>query len=212
MNALSSPYRTGSKYQVLWALPEVCDLAKDVLDLAQLEEAEEVASMLASNKQKKREALFRLREVVEPPPKRPLYYAQHELEYLPRWTRDGIRYLGDYIDLLVKAMTFEFTKDPHCVQRSLGINVNALSPKKYGVPLELINKLKKYNSFLYQPGKHDFSLPKGRSHRFTSREAVLTAYITMRLAEDIKAISPLATKVSLDRADLAEIAGLDTLN
>lgn len=50
--------------------------------------------------------------------------------------------------------------------------------------------LKRYNSFLYRPGKHDFKLPTGRKgHRFTSREVVLTAYVTMNLAGRIRAIT-----------------------
>jgi len=157
--------------------------------------------MLAGSKTRKREAFYRLHELVHPPPKRPLYYAQHELEFLPRWTRDGIRYLGDYIDMLVKAMAFEFTKDPNCKKRSLGRNIQLLEAKKYGIPPDLIERLERYNSFLYQPGKHDFSLPSGRSHRFTSREVVLTAFITMKLAEDIKKLSQYATRVSLDQAE-----------
>jgi hypothetical protein len=125
--------------------------------------------------------------------------------FLPRWTRNGIRYLGDYIDLLVKALAFEITKDPHCTQSSLGANIHKLSPKKHGIPQELVDKLKKYNSFLYQPGKHDFNIPHGRSHRFTSKEAVFTAFITMKLADEIKKLSQHATKVSLDQAELGDL-------
>jgi hypothetical protein len=33
-------------------------------------------------------------------------YAQHELQFLPRWTRDAIRDLGDYIDILAKHLVF----------------------------------------------------------------------------------------------------------
>jgi hypothetical protein len=108
---MSSPYLTGDRNEILWALPVVCELAKQTLSITELEVAEQIALMLAGDKMQKRKAIYRLVEIVTPPPKRPLYYAQHELEYLPRWTREGIRYLGDYIDLLVKAMAFEFTQD-----------------------------------------------------------------------------------------------------
>jgi hypothetical protein len=202
---MSSPYLTGNKNEILWALPVVCELAKDTLSPSQLEEAERISFMLAGNKRQKREALYCLHEIVAPPPKRPLYYAQHELEYLPRWTRNGIRYLGDYIDLLVKAMAFEFTKDPRCKQSSLGINIRMLSPSRHGISAELVSKLKKYNSFLYQPGKHDFNIPSGRSHRFTSKEVVLTAFITMKLADEIKKVSQFAAKVSLNQAELEDL-------
>lgn len=202
---MSSHYRTGNKNEVLRALPVVCDLAKDVLSPSEFEEAEEVAFKFIGNKTKKREAIWRITELVGHTPKRPLYYAQHELEYLPRWTRDGIRYLGDYIDLLVKAMAFEGTRDKQCLKSSLGINVKKLSPKKYEIPSELIDKLARYNSFLYQPGKHDFHVPQGQSHRFTCKEVVLTAFITMKLAEEIRKLSQHADKVSLDRAELGNL-------
>jgi hypothetical protein len=199
---MSSPYLTGNKSEILWALPIVRELAEEILPPSQLDEAEEISFMLAGTKRQKREAIRRLREIVAPPPKRPLYYAQNEMVCLPRWTRDGIRYLGDYIDLLVKALAFELTKDPRCKQSSLGVNIHKLSPKKHGLPEELVDRLKKYNSFLYQPGKHDFAIQRGRSHRFTSKEVVLTAFITMKLADDIKKLSQYATKVSLNQAEL----------
>jgi hypothetical protein len=202
---MSNPYRTGKKNEILWALPVVCDLAEDVLSPLEFEEAEEVALKFVGSKPRKREAIWRLTELVGSTPKRPLYYAQHELEYLPRWTRDGIRYLGDYIDLLVKAMTFEFTKDKDCLKSSLGVNIRKLSPRKHGISSELIDKLKRYNSFLYQPGKHDFHIPRGHKHRFTCKEVVLTAFITMKLADEIKKLSPHATKVSLDQAELGDL-------
>lgn len=203
--AMSSRYLTGNKNEVLCALPVVSELAEDTLSASQLEEAQEISLMLAGSKRLKREAICRLTKMVAPPPKRPLYYAQHELAYLPRWTRDGIRYLGDYIDLLVKAMAFEFTKDSRCMQSSLGINIRKLSSKKHGIPQELLDKLTRYNSFLYQPGKHDFNIPNGRNHRFTSKEVVLTAFITMKLADDIVKLSQHAAKVSLDQVELRDL-------
>jgi hypothetical protein len=202
---MSSPYLTGNKNEILWALPVVCDLAKDVLSPSEFEEAEEVAFKFIGNKTRKREAIWQITEMVGSTPKRPLYYAQHELMYLPRWTRDGIRYLGDYIDLLVKAMAFEVTKDERCLRSSLGVNVRRLSASKCGIPSGLIDKLARYNSFLYQPGKHDFHVPRGQSHRFTCKEVVLTAFITMKLADEIRKLSPHADKVSLDQADVREL-------
>src|SRR3989337_3432912 len=100
---MASSYSTGSKHEVLWSLPIVDELAKETLDPSQLEKAEEIAFMFIGNRTQKTKAIFSLMKMVEPPPKRPLYYAMMELQGLPRWTRDAIRYLGDYIDLLVKA-------------------------------------------------------------------------------------------------------------
>lgn len=145
--------------------------------------------------------------MVEPPPKRPLYYAQAELRYLPRWTRNAIKYLGDYIDLLVKAMAFEFTKDQRCKESSLGVNIRRLNSKKHSISQARVDRIAKYNSFLYLPGKHDFSIPAGRSHRFTCKEVVLTVFITMKLAEDIKKISNFAFEVCTKKVIIKNFVG-----
>ena len=202
---MSSPNLTGRKSEILFALPIVRELAKDVLTPSELDKAENTSTMLAGNRRNKKEAVLFLVDLVAPPPKRPLYYAQHEMKFLPRWTRNGIRYLGDYIDLLVKAMAFEYTKDHGCKKSSLGINLRRLKPKKYKIAPDLLDKLRRYNSFLYQPGKHDFRLPKGRGHRFTSREVVLTAFITMKIAEEIKKISRFAKQLSDDQVFIQDL-------
>ena len=188
---MSSHYLTGRKGEELLASQEVVDLAQDVLTEGQFESAEETAMMLASSKSSRLVAIERLTTVVAPPPKRPLYYAQHEMDMLPRWTRDGIRYLGDYMDVLVKHLAFQLSGDMGTAQRSMGVNLGSIDRGEnrgnYG---SLIGLLKRYNSFLYRPGKHDFKLPSDRKgHRFTSREVVLTAYMTMELAKKVKEIT-----------------------
>ena len=190
---------------MLLALPIVSELAEDTLTPPELEEAERISMLLAGTKKQRREAIYYLMKLVAPPPKRPLYYAEMEMRALPRWTRNAIRYLGDYIDILVKAVAFEFINDPRCKKYSLGRNLRMLRPKKHGISPELLDKLKRYNSFLYQPGKHDFRVPLGRGHRFTSKEVVLTAFITMKLADEIKKLSQFATKVSLNQVDIQDL-------
>lgn len=202
---MSSPYLTGRKSERLLALPIVSELARNTLTPSELDEAERISIMLAGSKKQRRDAIHYLMKLVAPPPKRPLYYAQMEMKNLPRWTRDVIRYLGDYIDLLIKATAFEFTKDYRCKKYSLGRNFRILRTRKYGISPSLLDKLKKYNSFLYTPGKHDFKVPPGRGHRFTSKEAVFTAFITMGLADEIKKLSQFATKVSLNQADIEDL-------
>ena len=188
---MASSYRTGGKGDELLASLEVMELAKDVLSEDQLELAEETARMLALSRSNKIAAIRTLTVLVSPPPKRPLYYAQHELEYLPRWTRDGIRYLGDYIDVLVKHLAFQLTGDRRAAKQSLGPCIEMINRgENRATYAQLIALLKRYNSFLYRPGKHDFRLPVDRKgHRFTSREVVLTAYITMNLAGRMRAIT-----------------------
>lgn len=186
---MSSPYLTGRKSERLDALPVVYELAEDTLTSSEIDKAEQISIMLVGSRKQRREAILHLMKLVAPPPKRPLYYAQAEMQALPRWTRDAIRYLGDYIDVLVKALAFECTKNNRCKNYSLGRNLRMLKPTKHGIPRELLGNLRKYNSFLYRPGKHDFSVPPGRGHRFTSKEVVFTAFITMKIADKIKKLS-----------------------
>ncbi|MEM2173347.1 MAG: hypothetical protein QXS66_08965 [Thermoproteota archaeon] len=190
---LRTRLKTCPKSKYLEASEEIISLAKDTLSEKELNLAENVAKMLIGTKKDKKQAIEILIRLVSPPPKRPLYYAQHELRFLPRWTRDAIRYMGDYIDALVKAMAFEFSGDKNCLKKSLGINLKKI---KSSVPPELFNKLSRYNEFLYVAAKHDFKVPPEREHRFTSREVVLTAFVSMKLASEIKNISRMARKYS----------------
>lgn len=79
---MASSYRTGAKGEELLASPEIVELAEDTLGEVEFELAEETARMLGSSRSRRMIAIQRLTTLVSPPPKRPLYYAQHELEYL----------------------------------------------------------------------------------------------------------------------------------
>lgn len=187
----SSPWQTSKRSNYLRVSREIMKLAKIVLCQTELAEAETLSKMLVGSKKEKKTARDRLARLVAPPPKRPFYYCSNEITFLPRWTRDSVRYLGDYIDLLAKHMTFEFTGKKGSLRKSLGKNIYELLQiqtvkSKYGVLLEI---LQRYNSLLYNPSKHDFYVPFSRPHRFTSKEVVLDAFITMKLAEQIKLIS-----------------------
>jgi len=172
----------------LAAASEIIELARDVLSPNQFEEATKLASINWRNKQERNLVIHRLSELVKPPPKRPLYYAKHEIWRLPSDTRDCIRYLGDYIDLLMKEMAFEFWGKGR--RSSLTTNAKRLesTPQFRG----LSSKLQRYCSLLYTPGKHDFTLPTGRLHRFNAAEVVLTTFITMQLAVEIRSVSKYA--------------------
>jgi len=183
---MSSRYKTGRKNEALEALPEIIDLAKDVLSEDKYLQAEEVAKSILSSKRNREIAIARLKIEIGNKPSRPVFYLWPLLDGLPRYTRDSIRYSGDYLDLLVKELTFEKING-NARKRSLGVNSRAL--KKIPFLGELSNYLIRYCDFLYNPGKHDFSLPLGRSHRFTSREVVLTVYVTAELGRQILAIS-----------------------
>jgi len=189
---LATPSQTGRKSEVLWALPYLTALAQDVLSGKEYIEAETTAVYLVRSKKLHDAAKKRLIALVAPPPKHPLAAAQEAIKGLPRFTRDAIQSLADYLELLVRAWTFELTGDAATKTRSLGSNIRRLQPKSLGLPEDLFDQLKRYNSFVFTPAKHDFTIFKGQRHRFSSREVVLLAYVTMKLAERIRELSPAA--------------------
>jgi hypothetical protein len=197
-----SRYATGKKSEALLADPEIVKLAGELLTTERLEEAECLATMLVGTKSNRNEARRRLIEIVHPPPKRPLYYTQYEFTYLPRWTRDALRYLGDFIDLLLKEALYENTRDEYAFESPMGRTIESIRKTRPDFSPQMIEWLKLFNSFVYRPAKHDFKLPKGREeHRFTSREVVLTAFVTMELADRIAGISPRARLARLDQLE-----------
>jgi len=195
---LRSDQLTGKASERLLADKKIISLAKEVLPEKDYLEAEELAKKLVGKKSEKAFAVARLRELVKPPPKRPLYYTEWDVQFLPHRTRDPIRDLGDFIDMLVKAAVYERINNTSVFHSSLGPAIDKFEMCR-PESKELADILRKYNRFLYRDAKHDFRLPKGRKeHRFTSREAVLTTFITMNLAGRIIRISPAAGRVRRD--------------
>ena len=200
--SLRSTHKTAESATYLLADNEIIKLAKEILPSEVYDEAEEIAVQLTGSKKVKDLARSRLMRLVCPPPKRPIYYAQGEIQFLPRWTRDTLRYLGDYIDMLVKSAVYEKQLDRRIFRRSFGPAIQAFSIN-WPAERRLVDHLTRYNRFLYRPAKHDFKLPPGRKyHRFTSREVVLTAYITMHLGEELAQLSMVANSVKLDKENI----------
>jgi hypothetical protein len=202
---MSSPWESGLRGQALEALPEIDNLAKDLLTPEKYEETNKVSLMLLKSREKRKWAQAKLILEVGLKPTRPLLYLMPLLQGLPRCTRDCIRYLGDYIDLLTKEMGFEYLGEK-CRRLSLGSNASLLEKSEIPEIGAVARALIRYNRFLYTPGKHDFSLPPGRLHRFTAREVVLTTYVTAVLAEKIKAISQ-AARTAVEKDNLYMIGG-----
>jgi hypothetical protein len=169
--------------------PEIFELAREVLSPDKFQEAYRIASTNWRVEKERYDAISKLRQLVKPPPKRPLYYARKAIGWLPGNTRDSVRYLGDFIDLLTKEMTFEFIGEKG---RGSSLGTNAKRLEKLEGMRNLSLRLQRYSNFIYTPGKHDFSLPPGRRHRFTAAEVVLTAFVTMELADEIRRASKLA--------------------
>jgi hypothetical protein len=170
---------------------EILELASEVLSKEEIGLSEKISNDLISSKGKKEKARITLRRLVGVKPSRPLFYANLELKSLPRYTRNPIRYLGDYLDHLIKFWASEINGNEF-LKKSLGINLQRMKGKiDEKLRLNLIN----YNNFCYVPAKHDFNVIE-RKRRFTCKEAVYIIFITMALSKIIISKSEKARQYS----------------
>lgn len=196
---LRDRHETGKPGEALQADDQVISLAKELLNDSLYLEAESLAEMLTGPRSEKASARVRLITILQPPPKRPIYYLPREIRSLPHWTRNAMRFLGDFIDMLVKASTYEKMGDEDIFRSSLG---PAIGQFKKAFPKEekLVDWLMRYNRFLYRDAKHDMDLPATRKeHRFTSREVVLCIFVTKELADRLTLLSEFALRVRQDK-------------
>lgn len=179
-----------NRFTVLDVLPEIHDLSRDVLTREKIEDADLVAAKLLGSRKQREWAVAKIIVEVGIEPSRPLFYWAYEARGLPRNTRNCIRYLGDYLDLLTKEMAYEFTGG-NARRSTLGSNARRIAKQVMKLK-SLADLLVRYSDAIYTPGKHDFSVPPGRTHRFTAKEVVLTSYVTANLGERIKLASRLS--------------------
>lgn len=160
-------------------------LADLILSPKEIEKIDELTPMFLLNDEARLEAQRRVLTLAPMRPKRPVYYAVSSLSRLPDEARHSMKYFGDYIDLRIKSLAMLVTEDERSYSRSLGKNLVTLSQILHSNEL-LLKMLKVYNEALYVPAKHDFELPDNRiTHRFSTKEALITALITVHLAEMI---------------------------
>ncbi len=165
--------------------PSIEDLAEEVLNREEIKHAENIAETLLLNEHRAH-ATRALQNLIGTAPKRPVYYLNNVIRYLPEETRDVIRYAGDYIDQLVKHCAHEKGKWRLLAYRSsLGPNLKRLNK---ALPEKLLSTLIKYNNFIYVPAKHKWNIGD-RPHLFSSRDAVFVCFITKKLAGQIIDIS-----------------------
>jgi hypothetical protein len=174
---------------------EIEMLARDLICEDEFDDAELLSQWIVNGGGQKNKAISILSKMIGYRPKRPLYYvSQGSIRYLPDRTRDTIRYLGDYIDVIVKCIAKENAPKPFFKPRSLGTNLYHLKGK---LPDNLHALLKRYDDNIYCPAKHDFSTGE-RNHRFTLKETVYVVFITMSLAKELTSLSPLAREYISD--------------
>jgi len=163
---------------------EIFALAEELLSADEIQYAEELSINL-SKKSTRLSAQTALKKMLGFRPKRPIYYAYHEIDHLPHWTRYTIENLGHFVDTMVKCVVIEKLATTKYSQQSLGPNLHQLKNK---IPDDLFSVLEKFNLLIYRPAKHDFNVIN-RSHRFTSKEVVFTIFITLNLKEKLIGIS-----------------------
>lgn len=177
--------------------PDFLAFSREVLSTEKIREADEIARNLASSKKKKEQAIMKLRRLIGMKPKRPMFYINIDLKGLPYQTRHLMRELGDYIDHLIKFLSWEKLNDEKKMKTSLGGNLRSLN----GILSEdLRSLLIRYDDLAYVPAKHDFNVPK-RRHRFTSREVVHTLFITLQLGKEIIRLSEKARAYSEEKTN-----------
>jgi hypothetical protein len=184
--------------------PEVSALARKVLTDVKIEKADSISLMLVE-KETKNKGIAELRKIVGYRPKRPLFYAYNELGFLPRWTRDAVRYLCDYVDQLCKHWAYICTQNEASLKGSMGTSLSKIKKNTGEQYSNLISILEGYNNVFYVPAKHDFTLPNGRrEHRITSKEVVYAAFITINIAHLIREITKCDLEMECHNGDKAK--------
>lgn len=118
-------------------------------------------------------------------PKRPLYYVVAHIGYLPDFgTRDIVRYLGDYIDQLVRFTLEDKNFTSRWFRRPLGPNIKKL--RKY-IDSDLHESLSIFN-LIYTQAKHDFNHYEDES-LFDYKEAIYMIFITKELVNRLLPLS-----------------------
>ncbi len=163
---------------------KIFSLAEDLLSQRTIDFANELSNKIVDGRYEKIKAIRILTRIIPTRPKRPLYYARQKMRYLPHWTRDPIRYLGDYIDYLERKALKKFMINSY----RKGWSPSAIRTKlRPFIPYSLYLYLEKYDKLFWTPAKHDFKVDESiRKHRFTTKEVVYCVFITIKLSCFIK--------------------------
>jgi len=178
---------------------QVAELAPEIFDDKELTEINKIILAYNGSDEQFTEALGKLRYVVPKRPKRPLYYINHEVGFLPEHSRFVVEQSGSYLDLLLKEFRYElegkYYKEP------LGKNVNALLRLKGKNPdslARLLNQLLAFNNIAYVPSKHVYGLPDDEGHYFEVDDSIVIVLAGVKLGEEIKARSQFARNLAQD--------------
>jgi hypothetical protein len=155
----------------------------EIFDFDEQKAIHEILIALSIKGKKRKIGKLIVRIMVPSRPKRPLYYVNYELNFLPKSSRFVVEQSGSYLDFLVKELRYEiegvYSKKP------LGENIIYL--KKSTKELSsLLDKLMLFNNLAYVPSKHEYGPPFEQCHFFSSYEAVIIILAAVKLGEVLK--------------------------
>lgn len=182
-----------SKLGYIYVGFDISNLAESVLTEEELAEIDKLSVMMTSKKTKK-VAIERLREVVGHTPKRPMYYVWQYMDDLPNNTRVIVFFLGSYIDNLMKHVSHE--RGTNILRSLLTSLKNNIKWTRNILGENLADILTKYERLIYTPAKHDFDFKPQKSHLFSSKEAIIVSFMTMKLAKQLINLSDEARRYS----------------
>jgi hypothetical protein len=178
---------------------EVEEFAAGLFAPDELAEIYEIVLAYKGSDEEFRSAIGRLRYIIPTRPKRPLYYINHEVGFLPEHSRFVVEQSGSYLDLLLKEFRYELERKYY--GEPLGKNVNAilrLKGKNDDSLALLLKQLLAFNNIAYVPSKHVYGLPDDEGHYFEVDDSIVIVLAGVKLGEEIKARSQFARNLAQD--------------
>ena len=164
--------------------PNIQKLAEELFDSTEWDEIQQIAKSICRSKKQRLLSIRRLKYIVPTRPKRPLYYLNYELKFLPRSSRFVVENMGSYLDLLVKELRFEI--EGKYYKKSLGTNLVSLMKRADNNLGPLLEKLQLFNRVAYVPAKHEYGPPNDPRHYFSCSDAVIVILSAVKLGEELK--------------------------
>ena len=120
---------------------EIEELASEIFDKEERSVIHELILAYCGSDRQHLAVLGRLRYLIPSRPKRPMYYVNYKIGFLPEDSRFVVEQSGSYIDLLIKELRYELTGIYR--KRPLGENVSFLLSLKDKIDPDLILLLKR---------------------------------------------------------------------
>lgn len=163
----------------------ILELSKNILGDEGLKEIEGITKQLLLEELREKTIQI-LQEKIGVHPKRPIYYLNLELRFLPDETRGLAIYAGSYIDSLIR----HFAHEKNLIAQifpglPLGRNLKLL---KNFLNKELYESLLKFNELFYIPAKHNNEFTADL-HLFSAKEVIAALFIMQKLSKIIISLS-----------------------